>query len=204
MSRRRTFFERITGTVHVDDQYDDDNYDDDDSYEPTIQGNHQNHLADRYRNPYDYQSEPVNQINNTVYQPNQPVSQDYTGNNSTFNDDQWLPKTEHGGELSVDLYELDDEIILQCMIAGVKPTDLDINVTREMVTIEGHREGPQGIPDENYHQQELFWGAFNRTIMLPDEVEVEEAEASEAHGLLTIRMPKIDKARSTKLKVKTR
>ena len=102
------------------------------------------------------------------------------------------------------MYELDDEIVLQAMIAGVRPEDLDINVTREMVTIEGHREGPQGIPDNNYYNSELSWGAFNRTVVLPDEIEVEEAEANENHGLLTIRMPKLDKARSTKLKVRSR
>jgi HSP20 family protein len=143
---------------------------------------------------YNYGPQPQ-QLNNS--------RNDYTDNSSSFNNN-WLPKTEHGGELSVDVYELDDEIIVQAMIAGVRPEDLDIDVTREMIVIEGHREGPQGVPDNNYYHQELFWGAFNRTIMLPDEIEVEEAEASESHGLLTLRLPKLDKARSTKLKVRSR
>jgi len=202
MSRRRTFFERITGTVNIDkndrfSRVDVDIEEQDDYYsdEPVA-----NNSTSRYDNQYS-QPDTTGQINNSVSNP--LASNDYTDNASSFNNN-WLPKTDHGGELSVDLYELDEEIILQAMIAGVRPQDLDINVTREMVTIEGHREGAEGIPEDNYYHQELFWGAFNRTVMLPAEVEVEEAEASESHGLLTIKMPKLDKARSTKLKVRSR
>jgi HSP20 family protein len=72
-----------------------------------------------------------------------------------------------------------------------------------MVTIKGSREAARTVADEDYFQHELYWGSFARTILLPAEIETEEAEASERNGLLTIRLPKIDKDKSTKLKVKT-
>ena len=88
------------------------------------------------------------------------------------------------------------------MVAGVKPEDLDISITRDMVTIKGKRETERFINEEDYYHKELYWGSFSRTIMLPSEVDVEESEAIEKHGLLILRLPKIDKSRQTRLKVK--
>ena len=107
------------------------------------------------------------------------------------------------GELAIDVYQNPNEIIIQTMVAGVKPEDLTISITREMVTIKGEREAVRTIADEDYFQRELYWGSFSRTILLPAEIETEEAEAIEKHGLLTIRLPKIDKDKTAKLKVKT-
>jgi HSP20 family protein len=79
---------------------------------------------------------------------------------------------------------------------------LDIAITRDMVTIKGKRVEQKDVQEDNYVYQELYWGAFARTIVLPAEVDVDMAEASEKHGLLTIRLPKLNKDRQTKLKVK--
>jgi HSP20 family molecular chaperone IbpA len=107
------------------------------------------------------------------------------------------------GELSVDVYQTPSEIIIEAMVAGVKPEDLHLAITRDMVTIKGRRDGNAQVSDEDYYYKELYWGAFSRTILLPHEIEIEEAEAVEKHGLLIIRMPKVDKARQAKLKVKS-
>ncbi len=110
---------------------------------------------------------------------------------------------EEEGELSVDVYQTSNELIIEAMVAGVKPEDLHLSITRDMVTIKGRREGNTGVADDDYFYRELYWGNFTRTILLPSEVVIEEAEAVEKHGLLIIRMPKLDKARQTKLKVKS-
>ena len=89
------------------------------------------------------------------------------------------------------------------MVAGVRPEDLDIAITRDMVTIKGTREAANEVTEDNFFFKELYWGSFTRTIVLPQEIEVEEAEAVEKHGLLIIRLPKVDKGRQTKLRVKT-
>lgn len=121
------------------------------------------------------------------------------GNNAP---DNWL-EDETEGELAVDVYQTPLEIVIQTMVSGVKPEDLQIAITREMVTIKGRRELSREISHENYFQKELYWGSFSRTILLPAEVEVEEAEAIEKHGLLTIHLPKIDKEKTQSLKVKS-
>lgn len=106
------------------------------------------------------------------------------------------------GELPIDMYRTNDNIVIRALIAGVDPDDLDIAITRDMVTIRGSREETQEVPDEDYQFRELYWGSFSRTIILPEEVVIDEATAKERHGFLTITLPKVDKDRSTKLKVK--
>ena len=122
--------------------------------------------------------------------------------NDTHKD--WLEDTEPEGELALDMHQTANEIVINTMVAGVRPDDLEISITREMVTVRGRREGPVGIDQHDYFHRELYWGPFSRTVVLPAEVEVEEAEATETHGLLVIRLPKIDKAKQTKLTVKSR
>ncbi len=114
----------------------------------------------------------------------------------------WFDEEAPEGELTVDVYQTPSEIVIKSMVAGVKPEDLDIAITRDMVTIKGKRETERFIKDEDYYHQELYWGSFSRTIMLPAEIEVEEADAVERHGLLIIKLPKIDKNKQTRLRVK--
>jgi HSP20 family molecular chaperone IbpA len=80
--------------------------------------------------------------------------------------------------------------VIKTIVAGVKPEDLDISISRDMVTIRGKREEVREVSDEDYFHRELYWGSFSRTILLPEEIDVEAAEASERHGLLTVRLPK--------------
>jgi len=107
------------------------------------------------------------------------------------------------GELPVDMYHTGEAIVIRALVAGVSPSDLDIAITRDMVTIKGIREEVQEVGDDGYYHRELFWGSFTRSLLLPEEVLIDEAEAQEKHGLLEIRLPKVDKDRSTRLKVKT-
>jgi len=107
------------------------------------------------------------------------------------------------GELNVDVYQTPEEIIVRTMVAGIPPHNVDIALTRDMLTITGEREEDKEVTEDNYFYRELSWGSFTRTIMLPAEVEVDEAEAKEKHGILTIRLPKINKERQAKIKVKS-
>jgi len=104
-------------------------------------------------------------------------------------------------QLTVDVHQTPDAIIVKTMAAGVRPDDLDISISRDMITIRGERQNEHDIEHEDYYQRELYWGSFSRTILLPCEVEPEEAVAVEKHGLLIITLPKIDKNRQMKLKV---
>ena len=110
---------------------------------------------------------------------------------------------EEDGELTVDMYQTPTEIVIQTMVAGVQPENLSINITRDMVTIKGKREEARNIQSDSYFVKELYWGTFSRIISLPEEIDPEESEAIEKHGLLIIKLPKINKNRQTILKVKS-
>lgn len=118
-------------------------------------------------------------------------------------DDDWMEEEVSEGQLMIDMYQTPDDIVIQTMVAGVKPDDLNVSIGRDMVTIKGRRESQKNINEEDFFYKELYWGAFSRTILLPHEVDVDHAEASEKEGLLTLRLPKIDKAKQTKLKIKS-
>jgi len=100
------------------------------------------------------------------------------------------------GQLTVDVYQEPDEFIIQSTVAGVKPEDLEINVTEDMATIRGRRVKSEEIADKNALYQECFWGEFSRTIILPSRVDPEGAKAALKNGILTIHLPKLDKAKT--------
>ena len=106
-------------------------------------------------------------------------------------------------ELAIDMYQTPSEIIIKTMVAGVKPEDIDISITRDTITIKGKREESHDVVEDDFFHRELYWGSFSRTIILPQEVEVEEAEAINKNGLLIIRAPKLDKNKQSKLRVKS-
>jgi len=114
------------------------------------------------------------------------------------------PDIETGGELAVDVFQTPDLIVIKAFVAGVQPNTIDVSLTREMVTISGTGEEEKEVDEDGYFQRELYWGSFSRTILLPEEVDVDLAEATEKHGVMIIRLPKINKKRQTKLKIRAR
>ena len=105
------------------------------------------------------------------------------------------------GELAVDVFQKPGEIVVKAMVAGVKPEDLDVDLTREMVTVKGKRDRERHGASDEYSYKELYWGSFSRSLVLPEEVDVDAAEANVQNGLLIIRLPKIDKKKTQKLKI---
>ncbi|KKQ77491.1 MAG: Protein containing Heat shock protein Hsp20 protein [Parcubacteria group bacterium GW2011_GWC1_38_6] len=102
------------------------------------------------------------------------------------------------GQLAVDVYQTDDELIIQSAIAGIKPGDLDITAQGDTVVIRGIRENGRN-EEKNYFYKECFWGKFSREIILPIEADAARAEASMTDGVLTIRIPKIEKGKTKKI-----
>lgn len=115
----------------------------------------------------------------------------------------WVEDEPDEAELTVDVYQTRDDIVVQTMVAGVRPEDVEITVGRDVVTLRGKREENRTIDDDDYFVKELYWGKFSRTLNLPAEVEPEEVEATEKHGLLTIKMQKVDKEKKSTIKVKS-
>jgi len=153
MSKKKSFFERLTGAVHIEEE------------------------------------------------DNEILEDVATTKEERKEVEEWV---EEGvdAELSIDMYQTDSHIIIKTLIAGVRPEDIEVSITRDMVIVKGKREGERHIEDGDYFHKELYWGSFSRKILLPQEVEVDESEAVDRHGLLILKLPKIDKTRQTRIKVK--
>jgi HSP20 family protein len=106
------------------------------------------------------------------------------------------------GSLIVDVYQTPDEIVVQSAIAGVKPEDIDISATSDKITIRGTRHHEKEVRDEDYLCQECYWGRFVREIILPQEIDPEEATVSFKNGILSVRLPKATKKKIKKLQVR--
>jgi HSP20 family molecular chaperone IbpA len=118
-------------------------------------------------------------------------------------DDEVMPSSKGSeGQLPVDVHQTVSDIVVRAFVAGVRPDELSISISRDMVEIAGSRMEREQVAGPDYFTRELFWGSFSRAIMLPQEVDVDASSASAKDGLLTIILPKLDKARQTKLRVK--
>lgn len=117
-----------------------------------------------------------------------------------------VPAAEAGeedqGELALDVYEDQDNLIIKSTIAGVKPEDLDIALSDDEITISGQRQKSGEISEENYYYQECYWGSFSRTLKLPLEVDADEAQADLKDGILIITIPKASKTKVKKVRVR--
>lgn len=111
------------------------------------------------------------------------------------------PKPAEEGQLTVDVYQTEDDIFIRSAIAGVTADDLDISISQDMVAIKGSRQHGEKIGQDDYYYQELYWGPFSRTIILPEDVDADNSKASMKNGILTIKMPKLAKARIKKVKI---
>ncbi|MDA1334801.1 MAG: Hsp20/alpha crystallin family protein [bacterium] len=177
----RSFFEKLTGSVPADEYYEEDTTEEEG---PVTNEPPQAHLAMATAT-----KSKVRQIRKVT-----PVKQEGR------EDEAWL--TEEEGQLTVDVFQKEGNIIIQSTVAGVRPDDLDVQITRDMVTIRGKREQARETSGDDYYYQELYWGSFSRSILLPHEVDVDGSNATLKNGLLTITLPQLDKNRTERLRVK--
>lgn len=159
--KKRSFFDRLSGSIPVDD------YDFDDEM-----------------------TQPYHTRRGEVAPP--PPAPVYPSHEDTSVE----------GQLPVDVYQTESEIIVRAFVAGVRPDEINLSISRDTVVIDGVREEREQIDDMDYIRRELFWGSFATTITLPHEIDVDAATANAKDGLLTLVLPRLDKSRQTKLKVK--
>lgn len=104
------------------------------------------------------------------------------------------------GQLAIDVYERQDEIVIQSAIAGVRPDDFEVFVHNDMLTVRGKRRHEPIEKDGRYLVQECHWGAFSRSVILPTEVDSDGISATIKNGILTVRMPKLERTRKIRVK----
>lgn len=94
------------------------------------------------------------------------------------------------GQLSVDVGQTDNKLVIVATMAGAKPEDISININNDLLTIRGKREKQVQVKEEDYFYKECYWGTFSRTIVLPVDVLTDQASATMKNGVLTIIIPK--------------
>lgn len=186
---KRSFFERLTGTISVEEEEkgSDESEEENQPEFPEELGTLGRRRTGRYEPEEDTPTDDLILRKETLVKVVQNDEDEET-------DD---------GELAVDVYEDNENIYVQSMVAGVDPSEIDVSIKRDAVYLSGNRINPADIPEEDYYHKELYWGKFSRKIDLPEEIDPERSEALEKHGLLILRLPKLNRKPSQKLNVRS-
>ncbi|MEI8343906.1 MAG: Hsp20/alpha crystallin family protein [Candidatus Moraniibacteriota bacterium] len=177
LKTKKSFFERVTGASSVDT----------------------NSLREREPSmPIYAEEEETEMVMNTG------GSSNMGGGHRNFNvfEEEAAFSNDAEGQLTIDVYQTEGEIVIKSTIAGVKPEDLDVSINNDMVTIKGERKNEEMVSGENYYYQECYWGVFSRSVVLPVDIISDKAEASLKNGILTIRLPKADVTKIKKIQVR--
>jgi HSP20 family protein len=98
---------------------------------------------------------------------------------------------------SADISETDQEYVIRASLPAVKKEDVKVTVDAGMITIKGERKQLQGDKTEKYHRIESFYGAFERTFSLPDNVNADAIRCESKDGILTVHIPKTEVQKAT-------
>lgn len=117
--------------------------------------------------------------------------------------DEWIaPEESFEGQLSVDVFQRNKNIVIKSAIAGVKAEDIDVNINNDTVTVKGVRRHNEEVDEDNYFYKECYWGGFSRSIILPVDIKTDKVDATLENGILTIVLPIGDKAKARSVLVK--
>ena len=182
MKQKRSFFERLTGARELD------------------------------QSPSSYQEESVSVYSQEEETPLQMTTEP-TYEREVIEEPSWstpsysasagsMADDNAEGQLTIDVYQTENDIVIKSTIAGVKPEDLDVSINNDMVTVKGERKNEEVVENGNYYYQECYWGSFSRSVLLPVDVIPEKADAALKNGILTIRLPKADTTKTKKIQVR--
>ncbi len=180
MKQKRSFFERLTGARELDGT-------------PSYPEESVSVYAQEEETPLQMTTEPT--YAREVEEPSWSTPSYASGGSSMADDNA-------EGQLTIDVYQTENDIVIKSTIAGVKPEDLDVSINNDMVTVKGERKNEEIVENGNYYYQECYWGSFSRSVLLPVDVIPEKADASLKNGILTIRLPKADTTKTKKIQVR--
>jgi HSP20 family protein len=102
---------------------------------------------------------------------------------------------------TADIFEEGNDVVVKADMPGVKKEDVDVSLTDDMITIRGERKKEEKVERKDYYRVERAYGSFTRSFRLPADVQADKAEAKFDQGVLEIRIPKMEEARSKTKKV---
>jgi HSP20 family protein len=110
-----------------------------------------------------------------------------------------------GGEsLALDMYETGSEVVVEAVLPGVKPEEVDVQVTGNVLTIKGERKEEKKEETAAYIFQERSYGSFCRSLTLPTKVDVDQAKAEFENGVLKLTLPKSEAVKPRSIEIKTK
>ncbi|MEK7520129.1 MAG: Hsp20/alpha crystallin family protein, partial [Patescibacteria group bacterium] len=112
---------------------------------------------------------------------------------------EWMGETD--SQLPLDVYQTEQEIVVQSLLAGITVQDIDISLTNDMLTVKGVRAKDSDVPAANYYYRECYFGPFSRSVILPHDVDPEHINARLKNGILTITLKKSAQAKTKKITV---
>ncbi|HNV12909.1 MAG TPA: Hsp20/alpha crystallin family protein [bacterium] len=104
---------------------------------------------------------------------------------------------------AVDMYEDNDNVIVETQLAGIDPEKVDISIENDILSIKGEGERKTEVDEKNYYRKEIRRGSFYRSVPLPTRVSGDEASAVAEGGILKITIPKAPEAKPKSIKIKT-
>lgn len=129
-------------------------------------------------------------------QSNQVAQQEPVDDNSWEESEEDFP-----GQLAVDVYETDEQLVVKARTAGVNKEDLDVSISDGILTISGTLSSGDDSGATNWHIQECYWGEFSRTLALPVAVKEDEVGAVLKDGVLTITFSKVKQEQAKKITI---
>lgn len=178
MKQKRSFFERLTGARELD-----------------------NSSSFQEENVSVYSQEEETPLQMNTHQTYAPETEEPAWSTPSYSGGSMADDNAEG-QLTIDVYQTENDIVIKSTIAGVKPEDLDVSINNDMVTVKGERKNEEIVENGNYYYQECYWGSFSRSVLLPVDVIPEKADAALKNGILTIRLPKADTTRTKKIQVR--
>ncbi len=112
---------------------------------------------------------------------------------------QWQPATNWG--LAMDVSENDEAFVITASVPGVKPDDLEISISDNILTIKGEFKADETIEEEKYHIRERRYGSFGRSLTLPVTVDAAGADASYEDGVLRLIVPKAEEVKPRRIQI---
>jgi HSP20 family protein len=123
-----------------------------------------------------------------------------------FNDAFTRPLSAGGVSLNpaIDLYQTSDDVVLKASLPGLKAEDVHISISSDVLTLSGEFSQENEEKDTTYHIRERHSGSFERSLMLPTDVQSDKAKAEFEHGILTITLPKAEAVKPKTITIKAK
>ena len=102
----------------------------------------------------------------------------------------------------MDVYEDKDNVVVKAELPGMDKNEIEVNLSGSVLTLKGEKKKEQEVEEKDYYRSERSYGAFLRTVDLPKDVQADKIKASFKNGVLEVRLPKTQEAKTKEIKVK--